>query len=117
MTHTHVGELYLETHQGTYTTQGAIKKDNRLVERKLHDAEALAVLVGDDSRSVLEPHWRDVLLNQFHDILPGLDHRAGRPRGPREPRAHRWRARRVHRRAGPRAAGLDRLDHRLDHRS
>ena len=69
--HTHVGELYLETHQGTYTTQGNIKKYNRLVERKLHEAEALAVIVGDDSRPVLEETWREVLLNQFHDIIPG----------------------------------------------
>ena len=51
ITHTHVGELYLETHQGTYTTQGAIKKYNRLVERKLHNAEALAALTGGGSRA------------------------------------------------------------------
>jgi alpha-mannosidase len=69
--HTHSGELYLETHQGTYTTQAAIKKGNRVVERKLHNAEALATVVGDDSTSRLEPHWRDVLLGHFHDILPG----------------------------------------------
>lgn len=69
--HTHVGELYLETHQGTYTTQAQIKRHNRLVERMLHEVEALAVLTGDDSRPVLEQHWRDVLLNQFHDIIPG----------------------------------------------
>lgn len=69
--HTHIGELYLETHQGTYTTQGRIKRMNRVVERKLHNAEALAAIVGVDSREVLAPHWRDVLLNQFHDILPG----------------------------------------------
>ena len=69
--HTHVGELYLETHQGTYTTQAQIKRHNRLVERKLHEVEALAVIVDDDSRPVLEQHWRDVLLNQFHDIIPG----------------------------------------------
>jgi alpha-mannosidase len=69
--HTHVGELYLETHQGTYTTQAAIKQFNRLIERKLHNAEALAVITGSDSRPALEQHWRDVLLNQFHDILPG----------------------------------------------
>lgn len=69
--HAHSGELYLETHQGTYTTQAKIKKGNRVVERKLHNAEALAVIVGDDSRAALEPHWRDVLLGQFHDILPG----------------------------------------------
>ncbi|GAA1511412.1 alpha-mannosidase [Agromyces terreus] len=69
--HTHVGELYLETHQGTYTTQAQIKRHNRLVERKLHEVEALAVLAGDDHRPVLEEHWREVLLNQFHDIIPG----------------------------------------------
>ena len=71
VSHVHQGELYLETHQGTYTTQGAIKRHNRLVERKLHDVEALAVITGDDSRPVLEQHWREVLLNQFHDIIPG----------------------------------------------
>ncbi|TBN56581.1 alpha-mannosidase [Glaciihabitans arcticus] len=71
VTHTHAGELYLETHQGTYTTQGQIKRHNRLVERKLHNVEALAVITGDDSRPVLEEHWREVLLNQFHDIIPG----------------------------------------------
>ena len=69
--HTHRGELYLETHQGTYTTQAEIKRRNRLVERKLHEAEALAAITGDDCRAVLEPHWRDVLLHHFHDILPG----------------------------------------------
>jgi alpha-mannosidase len=68
---THVGELYLEAHQGTYTTQGATKRYNRLIERKLHNAEALAAITGDDCRPKLEQHWRDVLLHQFHDILPG----------------------------------------------
>ena len=71
VSHTHRGELYLETHQGTYTTQGQIKRHNRLVERKLHNAEALAVITGQDSRAVLEEPWREVLLNQFHDIIPG----------------------------------------------
>jgi alpha-mannosidase len=69
--HTHVGELYLETHQGTYTSMGAIKRGNRVIERTLHNAEALAAIVGDDSRTRLESTWREVLLNQFHDILPG----------------------------------------------
>jgi alpha-mannosidase len=73
--HTHRGELYLETHQGTYTTQAQVKTRNRRVERKLHDAEALAAIKGPggniDSRSVLEPLWREVLLHHFHDILPG----------------------------------------------
>jgi alpha-mannosidase len=69
--YTHQGELYLETHQGTYTTQAKIKKYNRLIERKLHNAEALAVFTSDDSRPVLHELWREVLLNQFHDIIPG----------------------------------------------
>ncbi|MCU1480187.1 MAG: hypothetical protein JWQ19_973 [Subtercola sp.] len=69
--HTHTGELYLETHQGTYTTQADIKKHDRVAGRKLHEAEALAAIVGDDSTVVLEPHWRALLLNNFHDILPG----------------------------------------------
>ncbi|THG31826.1 alpha-mannosidase [Naasia lichenicola] len=69
--HSHRGELYLETHQGTYTTQAKIKKGNRLAERTLHNAEALAAIVGESSRAVLEPHWRDLLLGHFHDILPG----------------------------------------------
>ena len=68
---THAGELYLEAHQGTYTTQGANKRNNRLLERKLHNAEALAAIGGVDSGPALKQHWRDVLLHQFHDILPG----------------------------------------------
>ncbi|MFV0318930.1 MAG: alpha-mannosidase [Microbacterium sp.] len=69
--HRHTGELYLEAHQGTYTTQGQIKRHNRIAERKLHEVEALAALAGADVRDELEPLWRDVLLNQFHDIIPG----------------------------------------------
>ena len=68
---THTGELYLETHQGTYTSQAAIKAGNRLVERKLHEVEALAASLGVDCRERLEPLWREVLLHHFHDILPG----------------------------------------------
>ncbi len=63
------GELYLEAHQGTYTTQALVKKRNRVAERKLHEVEALAALTGGAVR--LEQHWRDVLLHHFHDILPG----------------------------------------------
>lgn len=69
--HRFAGELYLETHQGTYTTNALIKKHNRIAERKLHDAEALAAITGRASRDDLAQHWRDVLLHQFHDILPG----------------------------------------------
>lgn len=63
------GELYLEAHQGTYTTNALVKKHNRIAERKLHETEALAALTG--TRPGLEQHWRDVLLHHFHDILPG----------------------------------------------
>lgn len=71
VTHRFDGELYLEAHQGTYTTNAAIKKHNRIAERKLHEAEALAAITGRPSRDELEQHWRDVLLQHFHDILPG----------------------------------------------
>lgn len=69
--HTHRGELYLEAHQGTYTTAAATKKHNRRSERLLHEAEALAALTGTSSREALDPLWQDILLNQFHDIIPG----------------------------------------------
>ncbi len=69
--HTHRGELYLEAHQGTYTTQGAIKRHNRIVERMLHEVEALSVIADQDTRAALVQPWREVLLNQFHDIIPG----------------------------------------------
>jgi alpha-mannosidase len=82
------GELYLETHQGTYTTQAKIKYYNRLCERLLHNVEALAVIRAVKSagavpagetglaasacpRTALDEAWREVLLYQFHDIIPG----------------------------------------------
>ena len=71
VTHRHEGELYLELHQGTYTTNGSIKKHNRIAERKLHEAEALAAIIGRPARDDLEQLWRDLLLVHFHDILPG----------------------------------------------
>lgn len=71
VSHVHDGELYLELHQGTYTTQAAGKRHNRVVERMLHEIEALSAITGEDSRSALEGVWREVLLLQFHDILPG----------------------------------------------
>lgn len=69
VTHRFAGELYLEAHQGTYTTNALIKKHNRIGERMLHEAEALAAITGMPAD--LEQHWRDVLLHHFHDILPG----------------------------------------------
>jgi len=71
-----VGELYLEYHRGTYTTQAAIKRGNRRCEQALHDAEllcALAARLRDFAypRDELRALWRVLLVNQFHDILPG----------------------------------------------
>jgi alpha-mannosidase len=67
-----VGEMYLEFHRGTFTTQGFVKRGNRRAERGLQDAEFLAVARGGDyPRAELERLWRLLLLQQFHDILPG----------------------------------------------
>lgn len=68
------GELYLELHRGTLTTQGRIKYLNRRAERDLVAAETVASmshLVGGPEPASLEPEWQIVLRNQFHDILPG----------------------------------------------
>jgi alpha-mannosidase len=67
-----VGELYLEYHRGTYTTQARTKRGNRRCELALHDAEFLAAAAGGDyPRAELDRLWKLLLLNQFHDILPG----------------------------------------------
>jgi alpha-mannosidase len=69
------GELYLELHRGTLTTQARVKKLNREAEHRLLEAEALATLAalhgGEYQREELETAWKALLLNQFHDILPG----------------------------------------------
>lgn len=69
------GELYLEKHQGTYTTQGKTKKNNRQCEALLHFAEwisTLAYLEGKEfPHKTFDNVWQEVLLYQFHDILPG----------------------------------------------
>ena len=71
------GELYLEAHRGTYTSQRWIKQANRRAEELLRAVEMLAVLV-PLARSAervllkeLDALWKVVLLHQFHDILPG----------------------------------------------
>ncbi|MCL2243323.1 MAG: glycosyl hydrolase-related protein [Treponema sp.] len=70
------GELYLELHRGTYTTQSAVKRYNRKLEFALRNAEflsAIAMLENDTPY----PHerflsnWKPLLTNQFHDIIPG----------------------------------------------
>jgi len=70
-----VGELYLEMHRGTYTTQSYNKRFNRLSELRLRDAEILSALAlaagGRYDQKRLNEAWKLVLLNQFHDIIPG----------------------------------------------
>lgn len=72
------GELYLEKHQGTYTTQARNKRFNRKSEfalRELEFVSMLALLKGSSEfRYPVEEFsalWKEVLLYQFHDILPG----------------------------------------------
>ena len=94
-----VGELYLELHRGTYTTQARNKRSNRKSEFLLRDAEffdAVSLLLSPKRRekaenppravydvtglgeagstshcAALDRAWKLVLLNQFHDIIPG----------------------------------------------
>lgn len=71
-----VGELYLEFHRGTYTSQLATKQGNRRSEHLLREAElwatASTVRTGAEYPSErLARAWETVLLQQFHDILPG----------------------------------------------
>ncbi len=70
------GELYFEHHRGTYTTQAANKRDNRRCEELLHDVEFLfavarATTHSSYPRDRINSLWETVLLNQFHDIIPG----------------------------------------------
>lgn len=70
------GELYLEFHRGTLTAQGRNKKYNRKSEYLYQDAETLGVLaklLADKSypSEKLLGGWKIILLNQFHDIIPG----------------------------------------------
>jgi len=67
-----VGELYFEYHRGVYTSQAFVKRGNRRAEQGLHDAEFLAVARGGEyPREELDRLWQLLLLQQFHDILPG----------------------------------------------
>ena len=70
------GDLYLERHQGTFTSQARSKRYNRRLDTGLRELEwisALAALQCDYPYPVedLERIWKEVLLYQFHDILPG----------------------------------------------
>lgn len=65
------GELYLEMHRGTFTTKSNMKRANRQLEYKLRTAEILSVLRGEDNTAELTNLYKKLLINQFHDILPG----------------------------------------------
>nr|WP_243896173.1 alpha-mannosidase [Actinomyces bowdenii] len=73
-----VGELYLEKHRGTLTTQAATKRGNRRAEAALREAETWCttawvrgLLPTGYPHALLRDLWRTALLCQFHDILPG----------------------------------------------
>lgn len=68
------GELYFEYHRGTYTSMARNKRANRKSELMLMDLELLSVLAEKSipyPNDKLDSMWKVVLLNQFHDILPG----------------------------------------------
>ena len=70
------GELYLERHQGTLTTQALVKRNNRRCEIALRELEWVACLAAEAGvapypAEALDRCWKEVLLYQFHDILPG----------------------------------------------
>ncbi|MGI6166129.1 MAG: alpha-mannosidase, partial [Limnochordia bacterium] len=69
------GELYLELHRGTLTSQAWTKRNNRKIEFLLRETEMLAtvayLLTGKYPAQELTELWKPVLTNQFHDILPG----------------------------------------------
>ncbi len=71
-----VGELYLEFHRGTFTSIAKVKRNNRRAEAAMRELEVLASLAAMRAgiaypQEELAALWDIVLLNQFHDILPG----------------------------------------------
>lgn len=71
-----VGELYLEFHRGTYTSIAEVKRNNRRAENAAAKTEFLSVLTAgllneDYPDKKLDDIWKLILLNQFHDVLPG----------------------------------------------
>lgn len=68
------GEFYFEYHRGTLTSMARNKRSNRKSEFGLMDLEFLSVLTEKETgypAEELDAMWKTVLLNQFHDILPG----------------------------------------------
>ncbi len=73
---TYAGELYLELHRGTLTNQHDIKRNNRKAEIALHDLEVATTVKAVEQKikadsAMITPLMQDVLVRQFHDILPG----------------------------------------------
>ena len=73
---TYAGELYLELHRGTLTNQHVIKRNNRKAEFALRDLEYMTVRKAVQkncaaSGEKIDPLTEELLVNQFHDILPG----------------------------------------------
>lgn len=72
---TYVGELYFSAHRGTYTSQAAVKKNNRRSELALREMELWSCLAMDHGFAYdldrADALWKQLLLHQFHDILPG----------------------------------------------
>lgn len=68
-------ELYLEAHRGTYTSKGELKRQNRKAELLYRDVEILSAMAlpygGPRIQERLNEGWKHILLNQFHDTLPG----------------------------------------------
>jgi alpha-mannosidase len=68
-------ELYFQFHRGTYTTQAKVKKNNRKAEYLLETAEKFSTLARTYGYTYptkeLNETWQKLLLNQFHDVLPG----------------------------------------------
>ena len=66
------GEMYLEKHRGTYTSQSNNKKFNREFEEKMLSLEQLiAGSKQQGDKSKIDKLWKEALLYQFHDIIPG----------------------------------------------
>ncbi len=65
------GELYLELHRGTLTQMHGIKRSNRLLEKAIRCSELLSVMAEEQDTDVTKQAIDTLLINQFHDILPG----------------------------------------------
>lgn len=66
------GEMYLEKHRGTYTSQSNCKNFNREFEGKMLSFESLLSCLGEaGDKEKIDTVWKEALLYQFHDIIPG----------------------------------------------